>query len=156
MQTESKTVMITGASTGIGMEAALDFFERGWNTIATLRRPEKRCTPLHERGLPDLLHLDVTEPVSIQSVIQYAQEEYQTIDVLVNNAGCAVYGPFEAASPEQITRQFNTNVFGLMEVTRQILPVFRKQKRGVLINVAPWAEELAFRSTVCITLPSGK
>lgn len=144
MNTAPNTVVITGASTGIGVEASLYFFERGWNTIATLRHPEKRRTLLHERGLPDLLHLDVTDPASIQPVIQYALDKYQKIDVLVNNAGYAVFGPFEAVSQQQLTRQFDTNVFGLMEITRQILPVFRQQKRGVLINVASMGGRIGF------------
>lgn len=144
MNTATKTVIITGASSGIGMEAALYFHEQGWNTIATLRNPEKRRTPLHEKGLPDLLHLDVTDTTSIQAVIQYTLQKYQKIDVLVNNAGYALYGPFEATSPEQLARQFDTNVFGLMEVTRQMLPVFRQQKAGVLINIASMGGRIGF------------
>ncbi len=144
MNTAPKTVMITGASSGIGMEAALYFHERGWNTIATLRHPEERHTPLHEKGLPDLLHLDVCEPASIQAVIQYILDKYGKLDVLVNNAGYAVYGPFEATSETQLTRQFDTNVFGLMAVTRQMLPVFRQQKGGVLINVASMGGRIGF------------
>ena len=62
-----KTVLITGASSGIGMETALYFFERGWNTIATMRHPEKRRTPLHDKGLPDLVHLDVMDGPSIRA-----------------------------------------------------------------------------------------
>ncbi|MBN1535625.1 MAG: SDR family oxidoreductase [Anaerolineales bacterium] len=144
MNTAPKTVIITGASTGIGMEAALYFYQRGWNTIATLRNPEKRQTSLHDKGLPDLRHLDVTDPASIQSVIRYTLDKYQKIDVLVNNAGYAVYGPFEATNPQQLSRQFDTNVFGLMEVTRQILPTFRQQKSGVLINIASMGGRIGF------------
>lgn len=144
MNTVPKTVIITGASSGIGMEAALYFYERGWNTIATLRNPEKRRTPLHKKNLPNLLHLDVTDPASIQAVIQYTLDKYQKIDVVVNNAGYAVYGPFEATNPEQLSRQFDTNVCGLMEVTRQILPVFRQQKGGALINVASMGGRIGF------------
>ncbi len=144
MNTANQTVLITGASSGIGMEAALYFFEQGWHTIATMRNPEERRTPLHEKGLPDLLHLDVMDPPSIQAAIQYAIDKYQKIDVLVNNAGYAVYGPFEATSETQLSRQFNTNVFGLMEVTRQMLPVFRRQKSGVLINVASMGGRIGF------------
>jgi NADP-dependent 3-hydroxy acid dehydrogenase YdfG len=144
MDEPKKTVFITGASSGIGLEAALYFFERGWNVIATMRNPDKRNTLLHDKGLPDLVHLDVMDGKSVVSAIQYAVSKYQMIDVLVNNAGYAVYGPFEATTVEQIKREFDTNVFGLMEVTRTFLPVFREQKMGVLINVSSMGGRLGF------------
>lgn len=131
-----KTVFITGTSSGIGMQSALYFFEKGWNVVATMRNPEKRTTPLHEKGLPDLVHLDVQDEVSIQAAVDYAIKKYQTVDVLVNNAGYAAYGPFEATTPAQIKKEYDTNVLGLMAVTRAFLPVFRKQKAGTIINIA--------------------
>ncbi len=144
MSNTHKTVLITGASSGIGMETALYFFERKWNVIATMRNPEKRRTPLHEKGLPDLVHLDVMDNASIRAAIQYALDRYQKIDVLVNNAGYAIYGPFEATTQTQVVRQFNTNVFGLLDVTREILPLFRQQQGGVLINVASMGGRIGF------------
>lgn len=144
MSNSNKTVFITGASSGIGLETAQYFLEQGWNVIATMRSPEKRRTPLHETGLPDLVHLDVTDTVSIQAAIRYALEKYQKIDVLVNNAGYAVYGPFETTTQAQVERQFNTNVFGLMAVTREILPFFRQQKGGILVNVASMGGRFGF------------
>ena len=139
-----KTVLITGASSGIGLETALYFFEHQWNVIATMRNPEKRRTLLHEKGLPDLVHLDVLDGSSIRSAIQYAIDKYQGIDVLVNNAGYAVYGPFEATTPEQVKRQFDTNIFGLMQMVREFLPLFRQEKGGVLINVASMGGRIGF------------
>ena len=109
-----------------------------------MRHPEKRHTPLHDRGLRDLIHLDVMDQRSIRAAIKYALEKYDRIDVLVNNAGYAVYGPFETCSREQLARQLDTNVFGLMEVTREILPHFRKQQGGVLINVASMGGRIGF------------
>jgi len=144
MNHTNKTVLITGASSGIGLETALYFFEQGWNVMATMRHPEKRRTPLHEKGLPDLVHLDVMDSASIHAAIQNALDKYRRIDVLVNNAGYAVYGPFEATTRAQVARQFNTNVFGLMEVTREILPIFRQQQSGVLVNVASMGGRLGF------------
>ena len=144
MNNVTKTVLITGASSGIGLATALYFFERQWNVIATMRHPEERRTPLHEKGLPDLVHLDVMDCASIRAAIQGAVDKYRRIDVLVNNAGYALHGPFEAATAAQAARQFNTNVFGLMEVTRQILPLFRAQKAGVLINVASMGGRLGY------------
>ena len=144
MNTSPKTVLITGASSGIGLETALYFYEHGWNVLAATRSPEKRHTPLHEKGLPDLVHLDVTDSASIQAALQYALDKYHTLDVLVNNAGYAVYGPFESVSPQQIQRQFDTNVFGLMDVCRQALPYFRSQRNGTLINVASMGGRVGF------------
>jgi NADP-dependent 3-hydroxy acid dehydrogenase YdfG len=139
-----KTVFITGASSGIGLETALYFYKKGWNVIATMRHPENRQTALHTRGLPDLIHLDVTDDSSIQVAITNALKKYQTIDVLVNNAGYAIHGPFEATTPEQIKKEFDTNVTGLMAMTRAFLPIFRGQKTGVLINVASMGGRLGF------------
>lgn len=144
MKSTNKTVFITGASSGIGLETALTFFEQGWNVIATMRNPEKRRTPLHEKGLPDLLHLDVTDGASIQAAVQAALDRHGRIDALVNNAGYALYGPFEATTRAQVRRQFDTNILGLIEVTRAILPVFRRQKSGVLINVASMGGRFGF------------
>ena len=144
MSKEPKTVLVTGASSGIGLATALYFHENGWQVIATMRHPEKRHTPLHDRGLKNLVHLDVMDRNSIQTAIQSSLDRYGGIDVLVNNAGYAVYGPFETTSRAQLARQFDTNVFGLMEVTREILPLFRKQGSGVLINVASMGGRIGF------------
>jgi NAD(P)-dependent dehydrogenase (short-subunit alcohol dehydrogenase family) len=139
-----KTIIITGASSGIGLETALYFYARQWNVIATMRNPENRRTLLHEKGLPDLVHLDVMDGASIRTAIRYALDKYQGIDVLVNNAGYAVYGPFEATTPAQVMRQFDTNVFGLMQMTREFLPLFRQKPGGVLINVASIGGRIGF------------
>lgn len=144
MKNTKKTVFITGASSGIGLATALYFFEQGWHVIATMRHPDKRRTPLHEKGLPDLLHLDVIDGASIHAAIQCAFDKYRRIDVLVNNAGYAVYGAFEATTRAQMAREFDTNVFGLMEVTREILPIFRQQKGGVIINVTSMGGRIGF------------
>ncbi len=144
MDNIDRTVLITGASSGIGLETAWYFFDQGWNTIATMRNPDKRRTSLHEKRLPDLIHLDVMDSASIQAAIDYAMGKFGKIDVLVNNAGYALYGPFQATTLAQVERQFDTNVFGLMEVTRQFLPIFCRQKGGVLINVASMGGRIGF------------
>lgn len=136
MERSGKTVFITGTSSGIGLQSALYFHEKGWNVVATMRHPEQRTTPLHEKGLPDLVHLDVQDEASIQSAVKYAIEKFGTVDVLVNNAGYAAYGPFEATTPAQVKKEYDTNVLGLMAMTRALLPVFRKQKGGTVVNVA--------------------
>ena len=131
----TKTVLITGTSTGIGRATALYFQQRGWNVAATMRTPAKE----RELGqLPNVacIALDVTRADSIAQGLREAIARFGKLDAVVNNAGYALSGPFEASTPEQIRRQFETNVFGLMEVCRQVLPHFRQQKAGVLINVA--------------------
>lgn len=139
----SKTIFITGASTGIGRATAQLFQQQGWNVVATMRDPEKSS---ELATLPNLLclPLDVTKIDTIHTAIDRAIAQFGTIDVLVNNAGYALIGAFEACEMADIRGQFETNVFGLMEVTRAILPHFRQRQQGVLINVASIGGRLAF------------
>ena len=139
----SKTVLITGASTGIGRATAQLFQQQGWNVVATMRSPEK--SP-ELSDLPNVLclPLDVTKPDTIQVAIDRAVAEFGTIDVLINNAGYALIGAFEACDMADIRGQFETNVFGLMEVTRAILPHFRLRQQGILVNVASIGGRVAF------------
>jgi NAD(P)-dependent dehydrogenase (short-subunit alcohol dehydrogenase family) len=139
----AKTVFITGASTGIGKATALLFYQQGWNVVATMRNPD-RSPELS--SLPNLLclPLDVTQIPTIQPAIDMAIEQFGAIDVLVNNAGYALIGAFEACDPAEIERQFATNVFGLMAVTRSILPHFRHRQQGILVNVASVGGRVAF------------
>ncbi|MEW6516743.1 MAG: SDR family oxidoreductase [candidate division FCPU426 bacterium] len=139
-----KTVFITGSSSGIGKETALYFLEKGWQVVATMRHPEKRQTDLHGRPGLDLVHLDVEDPASIRAAVQAAANKYPTLDVLVNNAGYSLSGLFENATAEQVEQQYRTNVLGLMAVTREFLPIFRKQRAGVLVNVASIGGRLTF------------
>lgn len=129
-----KTVLITGTSSGIGKSTALYFASKGWNVAATMRTPEKEKELSKVDGIK-LFKLDVTDPASIQSAIEESISVFGGIDVVVNNAGYGGVGVFEAASQEQIQRQFNTNVFGVMNVTRAILPYFRQKNSGTIINV---------------------
>lgn len=136
----AQTILITGASTGIGKATAEYFLERGWNVIATMRNPDAQ--PTHERKL--VLRLDVLEQGSIDDAIRQGIEKFGQIDVLVNNAGYALVGTFESMGEGQIKKQFDTNVFGLMRVTQAILPHFRQRKAGTLINVASMGGRLTF------------
>jgi short-subunit dehydrogenase len=135
----TKTVLITGASTGIGYETAVLFQKKGWNVVSTMRSPEKAAPDLQT-----VLCLDVTDPDSIQQAIATTLEKFQSIDVLINNAGYSLLGAFEACTSEQIERQFATNVFGLMSVTKAVLPHFRAQRSGTLINIASIGGKMAF------------
>lgn len=130
-----KTVLITGASSGIGLATALNFQKQGWNVSATMRNPSAQNTLA---SLPNVIcpQLDVTQPDTITHAIETTLDHFGKIDVLVNNAGYALMGAFETNDAEQVKRQFDTNVFGLMEVCRQILPHFRRYRAGLIINVA--------------------
>lgn len=137
----SDTVFVTGASSGIGRAAVELFARRGWNVIATMRTPDPSLAKL---GMVTVLPLDVTEPASIRAAVVQGLAIYGGIDVVVNNAGYGLVGPFEWMSDSQIRRQFETNVFGLMNVTREVLPHFRQRKSGVLINVASMGGRITF------------
>jgi NAD(P)-dependent dehydrogenase (short-subunit alcohol dehydrogenase family) len=147
----TKTVLITGASSGIGRATALYFQKRGWNVAATMRSPEQvlskeagRANSLTNLDRLAFFKLDVTDSDSIKATVAEAIEKFGVIDVLVNNAGYGMLGAFETSTPEQIQRQFNTNVFGLMETTRAVLPHFRDRQSGVIVNVASIGGRVAF------------
>lgn len=138
-----QTVLITGTSSGIGKAAALYFAGQGWNVAATMRNPEKE-TSLSEYPNIKLYTLDVTNPQSIEAAIQSALKDFGKIDSVVNNAGFGADGVFELMDDAFIENQFNTNVFGLMRVTRAIIPYFRKQNSGTIIQVASMGGRLTF------------
>ncbi|NNE68071.1 MAG: SDR family oxidoreductase [Pyrinomonadaceae bacterium] len=138
-----KVILVTGASSGIGNETVKLFQTKGWKVAATMRTPEK-SEDLSRIVDVECFRLDVTEPDSIRSAIDGALEKFGQIDAIVNNAGYALVGPFEAAASEQIERQFRTNVFGLMNVCREILPYFRERGRGTIVNVASLGGRITF------------
>jgi len=140
---KSKTVLITGASSGIGEATALYFQQQGWNVIATMRDPEHGK---ELRALDQVLvtSLDVTNSDSIQQAVKTGLKRFQSIDVLVNNAGFGAYGPLEATSMETVRRQFDTNVIGLLETTKAVLPHFRAQHSGVIVNISSIGGKVTF------------
>lgn len=131
----AKTMFITGASTGIGHATALHFAKKGWNVAATMRKPENE-TELTQSPNVKLYKLDVTDTASIEAARDQAIADFGTIDVVVNNAGYAVSGIFENMTEEQIKRQYDVNVFGLMRVTKAFLPHFRANKAGTFVNLS--------------------
>lgn len=139
----AKTVFITGASSGIGKATAQWFAQQGWDVIATVRSPD-RVPDLAKMERITVLRLDVTDTSTIHQAVEQALALFGQIDVLVNNAGYPLLGPFEASTPEQIQQQFATNVFGLMEVTRAFLPHFRQQRQGTIINIASMGGRITF------------
>jgi NADP-dependent 3-hydroxy acid dehydrogenase YdfG len=129
----NKTIFITGASSGIGQETAKYFAEKGWNVAATMRKVTEVNELLKYPNIK-LYTLDVQDEQSIHLALEAALRDFGQIDVLYNNAGYALAGAFEALSQEQIQHQFATNVFGVMNMTRAILPHFRAKRNGVIIN----------------------
>lgn len=134
----TKTVLITGCSSGIGAATARRFTEAGWNVVATMRDPAKGAALATLENVL-VVRLDVAEPDSIDIAVAAGLERFGRIDALVNNAGYGQFGLFEAVSPEQIRAQFDVNVFGVMEVTRRLLPHFRANKAGAIVNVSSGA-----------------
>lgn len=137
----SKTVLITGASSGIGRAAAELFAAKGWNVAASMRSPEKSDLAAVSDRIK-LFRLDVTDQGSVERAVGDVIGQFGAIDVLVNNAGYGLLGPFEAQTEEQIRRQFETNVFGVMNVTRAVLPHMRARKQGRIVNVGSAAGRL--------------
>jgi NAD(P)-dependent dehydrogenase (short-subunit alcohol dehydrogenase family) len=124
-----KTVLITGCSSGYGLETARHFHAQGWNVIATMRTP--RTDVLHQDRRLRVLSLDVTRPASIAAAL----EASGPIDVLVNNAGIGLFGAFEVTPVATVREVFETNTFGVMAVTQAVLPQFRARRSGVIVNV---------------------
>jgi NADP-dependent 3-hydroxy acid dehydrogenase YdfG len=138
-----KTILITGASTGIGMETAIFFAKKGWKVAATMRSTAKGEALLQYPNVK-LFALDVMHEESIHNAISAVIQAFGEIDVVFNNAGYALVGAFEAMSTEQIKKQFDTNVFGVMNVTRAILPHFRSKRRGMIINTTSMGGLITF------------
>lgn len=144
MATPAKTILITGASAGIGQATARYFAQRGWNVAATMRTPAQ--APAELRGLPNVrvLQLDVLDVASIDDAVAATVEAFGGLDVLFNNAGYALAGAFEDLSPEQVQQQFATNVFGVLNTTRAVLPHFRAQRSGLILTTTSVGGHIAF------------
>ncbi|TDR41174.1 short-subunit dehydrogenase [Tahibacter aquaticus] len=124
-----KTVLITGCSSGYGLETAHYFHAQGWKVVATMRTPTTEPAPLSDRFR--VLALDVTRPDSIARAV----EACGPLDVLVNNAGIGLFGAFEATPMTTVREVFDTNTFGVMAMTQAVLPQFRARRAGVVVNV---------------------
>jgi NAD(P)-dependent dehydrogenase (short-subunit alcohol dehydrogenase family) len=126
---DMKTVLITGCSSGYGLETARHFHAQGWSVVATMRTPREDVLPRSERLR--VLVLDVTKPESIAAAL----EASGPIDVLVNNAGIGLFGALEATPMATVREVFETNTFGVMAMTQAVLPQFRTRRSGVVVNV---------------------
>jgi len=133
-----KTILITGTSSGLGKTAAKYFAGKGWNVVATLRKPND-AADLASLESVLVTRLDVQDRASIKTAIDAGIARFGRIDALVNNAGFGLFGVFESTPREKIQEQFEVNVFGIMDVTRAILPHFREHQSGLIINVTSGA-----------------
>ena len=128
-----KTIFITGASSGLGKSTAKLFQAKGWNVIATMRNPEKE-TELTGLENVTIFKLDVADPAQIEAEVRKAIELYP-VDVVLNNAGYGLVGPLEALKDEQIIRQIDTNLLGVIRVMKAFTPYFREKEKGLFITV---------------------
>lgn len=138
-----KTVLITGASSGIGKAAVILFQKRGWNVAATMRNPENE-TDLRNLKNVHCYPLDITDVDSIQKGLASAIRDFGSIDVLVNNAGIYTTKPLEMASEKDVNQLIRTNIIGTINVTKTILPYFRSRAEGKIINISSVAGRATF------------
>jgi NAD(P)-dependent dehydrogenase (short-subunit alcohol dehydrogenase family) len=136
-------VLVTGASSGIGRATVAACAARGWHVAATMRRPDDAADLAAIPGV-SVLPLDVTSQESVESAVADVVTRFGRLDAVVNNAGYAVDGIFEGADDATIRRQFETNVFGLMRVTRAAIAVMRRQGSGTLVQVSSMGGRVTF------------
>lgn len=145
---QQKVAIVTGSSSGIGYATSLLLAKNRFHTYATMRNIEKSADIqqiANKERLPlQVIQLDVNDDASIRNSIEKVRSENERIDVLVNNAGYGLIGAFEDLSAEEIKSQFETNFFGVIRLTQQVLPIMRKQKSGTIVNVSSGAGRIGF------------
>jgi NAD(P)-dependent dehydrogenase (short-subunit alcohol dehydrogenase family) len=146
---KKKVAVVTGSSSGIGLETSLLLARNGFYTFATMRNLDKSkaISNLKEKLSLEILQLDVNDDESVKETIQKIINEQERIDVLVNNAGFGLVGPFEELSVEEFKEQFETNVFGVIRVTQAVLPIMRRQRNGIIVNISSIAGKIGFPLT---------
>lgn len=137
-----KTIFITGASSGLGKATAIYFQAKGWKVIATMRTPEKE-TELNTLENITLMKLDVTNFSQIEEVVAKATTEHD-VDVVFNNAGYGIVGALESFTDEQITRQLNTNLLGVIRITKAFIPFFKAKQSGLFLTTTSIGGTLAY------------
>ena len=146
-----QVAVVTGASSGIGLETSLLLARNSFYTYLTMRNLDKSKAITNikqkEKLSLEVLKLDVTTDESANEAIQKITHEQGRIDVLVNNAGYALVGPFEELTIEEFKEQFETNVFGVIRVTQAVLPIMRRQKSGTIVNISSIAGKIGFPLT---------
>jgi NAD(P)-dependent dehydrogenase (short-subunit alcohol dehydrogenase family) len=145
---DDKVAVVTGSSSGIGYETSLMLAKNGFLVYATMRNLKKsesiRSIAAKENLPIRITQLDVTDDVSIKNAVQTVLTEKGRIDVLVNNAGYVLEGAFEDLSVDEIKAQYETNVFGLIRTTQAVLPIMRKQKSGIIVNISSAAGRFGY------------
>lgn len=143
MSMNRKVAIVTGSSSGIGLDASVTLAQNGFLTYATMRNLDKSSivkAAADKEQLPiKVAQLDVTDDRSVKDAIRAIVSEAKRIDVLINNAGFGLVGAFEDLSIDEIKDQYETNVFGLIRVTQAVLPIMREQKSGIIVNVSSGA-----------------
>ena len=146
----NKVAVVTGSSTGIGYETSLILARNGFLTYATMRNLNKgeniKSVTTKENLSIRIKQLDVTDDASVKNAIQSISSEAGHIDVLVNNAGYGLNGAFEDLAMDEIKAQYETNVFGLIRTTQAVLPILRRQKSGIIVNISSGAGRFGFPS----------
>jgi NAD(P)-dependent dehydrogenase (short-subunit alcohol dehydrogenase family) len=130
-----KTVLITGTSSGVGRETAKLFAQKGWNVVAAQRNPQNENELINIPNLV-LVKMDVTNAEEVAQGINQGIARFGCIDVLLNNAGAGMHGIFEGSSDTEIRKIFEVNLFGIINTIKAILPHFRANKKGIIINVS--------------------
>lgn len=139
---QSRAVLITGCSSGIGRSSAELLADQGWQVYATARRPEV-IADLEAKGCRTLA-LDVTDEASMAAAVRMVEEEHGAVGALVNNAGYGLHGAVESTNLDEARRQFDTNFFGLVRLTQLVLPGMRKQRWGRIVNMSSMGGKLTF------------
>jgi NAD(P)-dependent dehydrogenase (short-subunit alcohol dehydrogenase family) len=143
--------VVTGSSSGIGFKTSALLAKNGFITYATMRNLDKSDAIIdlkQKEKLPlEVLKLDVTNGKSVKEAIEKIVNDQETIDVLVNNAGYALVGALEELSIQEFKDQFETNVFGVIRVIQEILPIMRKQRHGTIVNISSLAGRIGFPLT---------
>jgi len=148
MNRDNPVWLITGCSTGFGRELAKLVLERGWRAVVTARDPSKLADLAEgygERAL--VLQLDVTERKQIADVVAKSQKHFGRIDALVNNAGYGYLAAIEEGEDDAVRAMFETNVFGLVDMTKAVLPIMRAQKSGLIVNISSIGGITSFAAT---------
>lgn len=135
---DTKVILVTGASSGIGREAALQLAAKGHKVYGAARRENQIPAPVTG------LHMDITDEASVDAVLKTILEKEGRLDVLVNNAGYGYFGPLENVPLEEGRKQLEVNLFGLVSITRKVIPLMREQGGGRIVNISSVAGRMCF------------